>query len=223
MLSRRVKGLFYACAGPAMRVNGAVHRRFRRPRSGAPVRAHLGPGQRKYLEGWINVDANVFTGTCDVWADLRNPLPFPDGSVDAFYSHHMIEHLPDIGAHFRELFRCLKPGAAFRVAGPNGDMAMRKFAEGEASWFGDYPDKRTSIGGRLDNFILCRGEHIAILTESYLKELAGDAGFSEPTFPLPARETGFPELFGEVLDSEAEEAGPEAFPKTIVIEGVKPS
>ncbi|MBW2696646.1 MAG: methyltransferase domain-containing protein [Deltaproteobacteria bacterium] len=223
MLSRRAELLFYACASPAMRLNGVLYRHFRRPSPESFVRSHLGPGQRKYLPGWINIDANIFTSKRDVWADLRNPLPFPDDSVDAFYSHHMVEHLPDLAGHFRELYRCLKPGGAFRVTGPNGDMAIRKFIDADASWFGEYPDRRTSVGGRLDNFILCRGEHIAILTESYLKELVVSAGFRDPTFPLVARETSHPELFDEVLETEAEEAGPEAFPKTIVAEGVKPS
>src|SRR5947207_11946455 len=94
MLSRTSKALFYAVAGPLMKVNGAVYRNLRAPRSG-PVKVHLGPGQGNYLQGWINVDANMFSAKCDVWADLRNKLPFKDGSVDVIYSHHVVEHLPD--------------------------------------------------------------------------------------------------------------------------------
>jgi hypothetical protein len=115
VLSRRAKQLFQACAGPAMRQNGVLYRCLRRPGPGSFVRSHLGPGQRKYLPGWINIDANIFTSKRDVWADLRNPHP---------------------------------------------------------------------LGGQGD-------------------ELS--------------------ELFDEVLETEAEEAGPEALPKTIVAEGVKPS
>ena len=112
MLSRPLKAAFYTLAGPLMRANGLCYRQFRAPRAGR-VRVHLGPGVDKYLKGWINVDANAFTGRCDVWADLRYKLPFPDGSVDAFYSHHVIEHLPDLAFHWREIHRCLKPGGAF--------------------------------------------------------------------------------------------------------------
>ena len=100
---------------------------------------------KNYLPGWVNVDANLFTGKCDVWADLRNPLPFRDESVDVFYSHHVIEHLPDLAFHFSELFRCLKPGGIFRVGGPNGDNAMRKYLEGDADWFIEFPDRRSSL------------------------------------------------------------------------------
>jgi hypothetical protein len=108
MLARRTKRMFYVFAGPLMWANGAFYRSLRSPRQGdRVVRVQLGPGQRNYLPGWINVDANAFTGKCDVWADLRNRLPFRDQTVDAFYSHHVIEHLPDLAFHFAELFRCL--------------------------------------------------------------------------------------------------------------------
>ena len=77
MLSRRAKALFYFLAGPLMLCNATTYRLIRAPRKGY-VRAHLGPGQQNYTEGSINVDANMFTAKCDVWADLPNKLPFHD-------------------------------------------------------------------------------------------------------------------------------------------------
>src|SRR5687767_9295287 len=120
MLSRAAKAAFYASAGPLMKVNGWIYRAVRAPRK-APIRVHLGPGQKNYIDGWVNVDANMFTARCDVWADLRHPLPFRDATVEALYSHHVVEHLPDLDSHFREAFRCLSPGSTYRVGGPNGD------------------------------------------------------------------------------------------------------
>jgi len=193
MISRSSKAVFYFSLGPLMRLNGWLHRNLRAPRKGT-VKVHLGPGRKNYLAGWINVDANCFTAKCDVWANLNNALPFPDNTVDVFYSHHVIEHLPDalLPFHFREMFRCLKNGGVVRVGGPNGDSAMRKYVEGDVAWFSDFPDKRGSLGGRLANFILCRGEHLAILTPSYLTELAGATGLVNLQICLPAKQTHYP-------------------------------
>jgi predicted SAM-dependent methyltransferase len=171
MISRKLKAAYYRLLRVPMRINGIVYKAFRSPRDGV-VKVHLGPGQQKYLPGWINLDANVFTAKIDVWANLFDPLPFRDKSVDAFYSHHVIEHLAEtvLPLHFKEMYRCLKPGGMIRVGGPNADNAMRKYLEGDSAWFSDFPDYRRSIGGRLANFILCGGEHLSILTFSYLEE-----------------------------------------------------
>lgn len=220
MMSRKQKALFYVVAGPLMKLNARAYRSLRAPKQGV-VKAHLGPGQKHYLEGWINIDANMFTGRCDVWANLIDGIPLRDNSVDAIYSHHVIEHLPDLAFHFREMYRCLKPGGTFRVGGPNGDMAIHKFVEGDAAWFDNWPDNRSSLGGRLENFIFCRGEHLTILTHSYLRELAEDAGFVHVGQVQPRRETHYPHLFdANVLGTERERT-PVA-PHTLLIEAQKP-
>jgi predicted SAM-dependent methyltransferase len=220
MLSRKIKAVFYSVAGPAMKLNGWTYRRFRAPHGGR-VRIHLGPGQRNYLKGWINVDANMFTGKCDLWANIADGLPFPDGAVDAIYSHHMIEHLPDLDFHFMEMFRVLKPGGVFRVGGPNGDMAMRKYLEGDTAWFSDFPVKRQSIGGRLENLVFCKGEHLTILTPSFLEELARAAGFADMQVARPKEQTHYPEAFDAAVLALEWESTP-ATPYTLLMEGRKP-
>ncbi|HWB00165.1 MAG TPA: methyltransferase domain-containing protein [Pirellulales bacterium] len=222
MLSRQAKAAYYALFAPAMKLNGWIYRQFRAPRDGV-VRVQLGPGQRNYLDGWINIDANAFTGRCDVWADLRNRLPLRDGTVDAIYSHHVIEHLPDsdLPAHFAELYRCLKPGGVIRIGGPNADMAIRKYVEGDNRWFDNFPDRRDSVGGRFANFILCRGEHLTILTPSYLEEIAGGAGFVDLHTCRPIVETRYPEQFDAAVLAKEHESTPEA-PHTLIVEGRKP-
>jgi len=219
MMSRGAKAAFYFFAGPLMKVNGWLYRHTRTPRSGV-LRVHLGPGRKKYLDGWVNVDANMFTGKCDVWADLRNPLPFHDSTVNAVYSHHVVEHLPSLKSHFQEVYRCLKPGGVYRLGGPNGDSAIKKFIENDKEWFDDFPDNRSSIGGRFENFIFCRQEHLTILTSSYLEELMTNAGFVNIRFLPPAKETNFPEYFEECLTKERE-SDPDC-PHTLTIEGEKP-
>lgn len=218
MMSRTAKATYYALASPLMRANAFVRRKLWRR---APARAHLGPGQGNYLEGWVNVDANAFTAKVDIWADLRYGLPFPERSLAAVYSHHVVEHLPDLRRHFHEVFRCLVPGGVYRVGGPHGHNAMKKYLDGDAAWFSDFPDKRGSVGGRLDNFLLCRNEHVAILTPSYLREVAADAGFEFVAEAEPARTTRFPHLFGpEVLGKEWETD--REHPHTLIVELRRP-
>jgi len=221
MLSRGWKEAYFGMMQCPMRVNAWAHRML--PRRWNSTKVHLGPGQRNYLPGWINVDANLLTAKIDIWADLRGKLPFRENTVEAFYSHHVIEHLPDsvLPFHFAELYRCLQPGGAIRIAGPNGDMAIRKFLENETEWFDDFPDKRRSIGGRFANFLLCRGEHLTILTYSYLEELAVGSGFDRICRCRPVTETNFPKLFDALLLSKEWEATPDC-PHTLVVEAVKP-
>jgi predicted SAM-dependent methyltransferase len=221
VLSRKLKAAYFAVMRYPMRANALRHRIL--SASPAICRVQLGPGQQNYLDGWVNVDANFVSARIDVWADIGATLPFRSGTVDAFYSHHVIEHLPDavLPHHLAELFRCLKPGGAIRVGGPNGDTAFERFIAKDADWFDDFPDKRTSVGGRLANFILCRGEHLSILTSSYLEELATGAGFNDIRFMKPRMETGFPSLFDEQVLSREFEPTPET-PHTLLMEALKP-
>ncbi|HUJ10276.1 MAG TPA: methyltransferase domain-containing protein [Verrucomicrobiae bacterium] len=224
MIRRRTKAAYFGLMRWPMWLSGLVYKHFRAPRNGtATVKVHLGPGQAHYLDGWINVDANLVSAKIDVWADLRNRLPFHDGTVDAFYSHHVIEHLPDsnLTSHLEDLFRCLKPGGIIRIGGPNGDAAAKKLVEGDAAWFSDFPDKRESVGGRFANFLLCRGEHLTILTFSYLQELASQIGFVDIHQCRPITDTAYPLLIDNQLLSSEYENTPEA-PHTLLVEAKKP-
>lgn len=207
MISRKLKALYYSLTGPFMYLSALAYKYTKAPKgsNNRLIKVHLGPGQKNYLNGWINVDANIITGKADVWADLRNALPFHNSSVDFFYSHHVIEHLPNMEFHFNEMYRCLKPGGSIRIGGPNGDMAIKKFVENDLAWFGDFPDKRETIGGRFENFIFCRQEHLTILTFTYLEELLKKAGFIRINRCLPVKETHYPHIIdASVLEKEWE-------------------
>ena len=223
MISRRLKAAFYKSMALPMAANAVIYKQFRAPRSGL-VKVHLGPGQKKYLDGWVNLDSNFISAKIDVWANIEQGLPFRDGTVDAFYSHHVIEHFADsrLPWHFREIYRCLKPGGVFRVGGPNGDSACKKFIEQDSAWFDDYPEKRQSIGGRFANFILCKGEHFTILTESYLREILTPIGFADLHPCKPVSETAYPQIFDQQLRDKEYESTPEV-PHTLLLEGRKPA
>ena len=106
------------------------------------------------------------------------------------------------------------------VGGPNGDSAIQQFAAGNSEWFSDFPDTRKSIGGRFANFILCRGEHLAILTRSYLEELAGDSGLTFIGICKPMVETSFPDIIDAQVLATEHEPTPDA-PRTLIIEARK--
>ena len=222
MIPRKVKAAYFATLQYPMLLNAFRHRLFSRRRGALKV--HLGPGQKNYLDGWINVDANFLTAKIDLWADVGSKLPFSDETVDAFYSHHVIEHLADakLPIHFAEMFRCLKKGGVIRVGGPNGDVAAERFLSNDSKWFSNFPDNRRSIGGRFANYILCRGEHLTILTASYLEELTSDAGFREISCCKPVTETRFPEIFDSQVMSKEWESTPD-YPHTLIMEARKPS
>jgi predicted SAM-dependent methyltransferase len=201
-----------------MRLNGAVYRSFRQAKQ--PLKVHLGCGQRNYIPGWVNVDANFVSAKIDLWANFEKELPFRNNSVAKIYSFHVIEHLPDaaLARHFREMFRVLVPGGAIRVGGPNIDNACLKLLANDAKWFSDFPDKRASVGGRFTNFVFCRNEHLTALTRSYLEELAVAAGFADLRSCGPVKDSAY---FGpEVLNLEYEDDY--EYPHSILLEARKP-
>jgi predicted SAM-dependent methyltransferase len=201
-----------------MRINGQIYRRFRQKSD--RIRVHLGCGQKNYITGWVNVDANFLSAKIDLWANLEHGLPFRDSSVERFYSFHVIEHFPDafLPAHFREMYRALAPGGAIRVGGPNIDNACLKLLQNDPKWFDDFPDARSSVGGRFANMLFCRNEHLTALTKSYLEELASAAGFRGLHFCAPVKESAY--FDDTVLRFEYEDDF--AFPHSILLEAQKP-
>jgi len=219
MLKRWQKDLFYKISSPLMKMNSFKHKYINNNKSDLK-KIHLGPGKKNYIEGWINIDANMFSGKCDMWLDLRFPLPFKESSINHCYSHHMIEHLPDIKKHLLDIFKILKPGGVYRIGGPNGDSAIKKFMENDNEWFNTNLDNRQSIGGKLESFIFCRQEHLTILTFSYLEELLSEIGFMKIKKLLPKIETSYPEVFGDCLKYERETDF--NTPHTLIVECQKP-
>ncbi len=70
--------------------------------------------------GWINLDSIPASDLVRRW-DIRRPLPFADGQVEACYASHVLEHLPKPNALdlLTECRRILKPGGIVRLAVPD--------------------------------------------------------------------------------------------------------
>ena len=70
----------------------------------------IGCGSAKQVNDAIGIDQIDYPAV-DIVCNLEKGLPFlPDNSVDAIYSFHFLEHLPDLGFFMSEIFRVLKPG-----------------------------------------------------------------------------------------------------------------
>lgn len=87
------------------------------------VRLNLGSGDI-VLRGFVNVDTFAHPGVFT--ADLREPWPWEDDSIDYVRASHIIEHLPDKIFTMNELWRVLKPGGRVRISVPT--------TEGSGAW-----------------------------------------------------------------------------------------
>lgn len=70
-------------------------------------------------DGYVNVD--LVAGPDTVVADLREPWPWEDGSIEQIRAWDIVEHLPDKIHTMNELWRVLAPGATVEIAVPTTD------------------------------------------------------------------------------------------------------
>ncbi len=161
-------------------------------RKDAQLWVHLGCGQH-YAEGMVNVDVNPFVRS-DVWLDLRKGLPFADGSVDAIYCCHTLEHFHewDVRGILRECLRILKPGKGIRIVTPDLQKSVEAYLRGDREFFSGFPDKRESMGGKLANHLLCRDQHRLVFDFGFWSEILKSEGFEPVRECSPHRSEIFP-------------------------------
>jgi len=180
MYHQKTRDFYFAALRPINRLNYWKWRAQNVRRNGAPqIHLHLGCGTKR-LPGFVNIDGNLFRNP-DIWLDLRNGLPFPNGSVDSAYASHVFEHFyPDeLTRILRECFRVLLPGGGLRIVVPDMGSAVRAYLSGHQAFFPDFPRPYESLGGKLSNLLFCEGGHRQGFDFSHLKELLQEANFSE--------------------------------------------
>jgi len=81
-----------------------------------------------YHPAWVNIDVQPAAPGI-LRHDAAKPLPFPDGSFDACYSSHVLEHLrlEDAPLFLTETRRVLKPGGVLRVVVPDLEGIARAY------------------------------------------------------------------------------------------------
>jgi predicted SAM-dependent methyltransferase len=94
---------------------------------------NLGCGSR-YHADWINFDI-VPAGPGVIACDLASGIPLPDGSCDAVYHSHLLEHIrrEEAPGFMKECCRVLRPGGIVRVAVPDLERIARLYLDRLAS------------------------------------------------------------------------------------------
>lgn len=86
---------------------------------GHGLKLNLGAGKALRFDGWLNCD--LYPGpTIDLTFDLQGEWPFADHSVSEIYLCHVLEHLHDPKAFFREAHRVLQPNGGLLIRVPYG-------------------------------------------------------------------------------------------------------
>ena len=145
------------------------------------LRLQLGCGPR-VKKGWVNVD---LAPGADLQLDLREPLPFDDGTFELIYAEHFVEHVDypnTVGQLLKECYRVLEPGGRVSLVVPDCELVIRsyvlggtkEFHEAEAKW---HPESLTTAMEHINYSFRQGGEHrFAYDFETFAKVVSG-AGF----------------------------------------------
>ncbi len=135
------------------------------------VRLNLGSGYTP-IEGWTNID--LVGAPTDLAWDLAHGIPFPDGSVAAVYTAHVLEHLRlEHGlALFGECRRVLAPGGVLRVVVPDAGAMIASYSGlSDNGWAEDFPSPMLA-----PNALFYEHGHSAMFDARLMCELVRAAG-----------------------------------------------
>lgn len=157
---------------------------------------NLGCGDTKLPDPWINVDTfhSMFAvGTPErtaidkignyVDAQLLEPLPFADNSVNGLLASHLLEHFnaQDGLKLLREVKRILAPGGSVLISVPDASYFRRVYPDDRnVNWpmLFDTTDPNNPIP-TFTTAALFFNEHAMLYTEDALWCIINEAGFSD--------------------------------------------
>ena len=90
----------------------------------------IGSGRKYGTDGWVTMNVEL---ECDLHADLRDGIPFPNSTVSRIYSSHLFEHLtyPDGQRLMMEARRVLTEGGEFSICVPNARLYIDAYTSGK--------------------------------------------------------------------------------------------
>jgi SAM-dependent methyltransferase len=118
------------------------------------LRLHLGSAWQP-KDGWFNVD--LAGHPVDLAWNLARGLPFPDGSAEAIFHEHLLEHLTleAAGKLLEESHRVLCPGGVLRIAVPDAGRYLLSYANGGQGLIDEYrPGRPTNLLAAQEVFYL---------------------------------------------------------------------
>ena len=154
---------------------------------------NIGCGGHPFPAPWINIDRSTgsrgFPCHPDVIADVRD-LPFDDGSVDAIYAGHVLEHIEyeDCPAAVREMRRVLRPGGRLAVVGPDMDRAHGEWAEFAPLIWPGLVGEWSSWPGAAHQYIPTAANTLAFLEPVFPNVVEIPIVDLDPFWPAPSRD-----------------------------------
>jgi predicted SAM-dependent methyltransferase len=174
------------------------------------MKLNFGCGKNK-LAGWQNYDMDV---------DIRETLPFEDGSADFIFAEHVVEHVTSAQAQlfFEECYRVLKDGGVMRITVPCITTAYKTATPEYINWVHRKRWSEASTKELAVRSLIVNHGHQALWTPDLLSLCIKIAGFENRDTKVGHSEC--PELRG--IEGHGRKIG-HAFNEieSICVEGVK--